>query len=611
MRNHMTFLLVVILCIYLAVHFGVARYVVGPSFEQLEIDEAQRNMNRVIATLEREVQLLDRLGFDWSAWDEAYQYMVDRNEAFANANLIDETFHHNKLNLLYFIDPQGVVVWGRYEDMNKNRIESSVFPQGNWPNNHRLLKHRDIRTGIKGLILDGDRILMVSSRQIIRSNNSGPSRGVLVMGRILDRAALLQMSEQTHVAIEAWSLKGDAYPNKDDLIKALDQKPIFVKHSSERELHVFAIHNTITGKSGVLIRIAMTRDITERAEQAMRLGLISVLLTGIVLVVGMFIWLRNSVVSPLVSLADEVHKNQKSVDPTLKLLHRKDEIGELARAYAKILHELSEEQTHLAERSYVIGKNEVISGLMHNIRNGLHPVAAFSDLMLQDTREAPLEDLEAAIRELEAGNADAQRQKALEEFLVFSLKEMIRMHYDFRESLGKVIDQTKKVIQIASTYKQNMEEPTQEALTFARLIADARKALPPWESERTTIRLHPSVPGAPEFHSNRIQLQKVLTNLLLFAPIPAPESGDIEIRLGIADSPETHVCLEIIHSRISLTPDELERMFERGYTGFRSVPDQGLHWCANTVNALGGRIKVQQAYGSTVFQLTIPRNQGN
>ena len=56
--------------LYTAVGFAFNRFLILPSFRQLEIDEARKDMRRCLAALESHITQISSLCYDWSAWDD-------------------------------------------------------------------------------------------------------------------------------------------------------------------------------------------------------------------------------------------------------------------------------------------------------------------------------------------------------------------------------------------------------------------------------------------------------------------------------------------------------------------------------------------------------------
>jgi sensor domain CHASE-containing protein len=73
---------------------------------------ARDNAVRVKAALSAEVDNVVQKGGDWSMWDDAYQFVQDRNEAFATSNLQPLAFQTLDFQYFVFVDSRKRIVFG-------------------------------------------------------------------------------------------------------------------------------------------------------------------------------------------------------------------------------------------------------------------------------------------------------------------------------------------------------------------------------------------------------------------------------------------------------------------------------------------------------------------
>jgi len=70
--------------------FFVQRFVVYPSFLELEEHEAGQNLQRIFHAIDRENYHLERICRDWATWDDTYDFITTRSEIYKTSNLYDE-----------------------------------------------------------------------------------------------------------------------------------------------------------------------------------------------------------------------------------------------------------------------------------------------------------------------------------------------------------------------------------------------------------------------------------------------------------------------------------------------------------------------------------------
>ena len=100
-------------------------------------------------------------------------------------------------------------------------------------------------------------------------------------------------------------------------------------------------------------------------------------------------------------------------------------------------------------------------------------------------------------------------------------------------------------------------------------------------------------------------IEQVLSNALKYTPA----GGTISIRL------EEPMCLVIADTGIGIAPEDLPRVFERGFTGYNGRRDQkasgiGLYLCRRILNKLGHGISIDSAPGvGTTVRLELQRRK--
>jgi sensor domain CHASE-containing protein len=172
------------------------------SFARLEEQDARRNVDRVQSVLSDSLQTLNGTLGDWSGWDDTYAFVEDGNEAYIKSNFVDSTFTNLQVNLMLFIRPSGEIVYGKAVDLETG--QEAPVPQGiqaHLTADSLLLHHPDTASSITGIILLPKGPMLVASRPIVTSNDEGPIRGTMIMGRYLDAAEVESLGQMTHLSL--------------------------------------------------------------------------------------------------------------------------------------------------------------------------------------------------------------------------------------------------------------------------------------------------------------------------------------------------------------------------------------------------------------------------
>ena len=185
--------------------------VLAPQFLEYERREAQLNISRIVDLLQSDIDQLDQTVFDWASWDDAYAFVVDRNEEFIQSNLIIDTFKTVDINAMFFFDLEGKTVWGRVIDLeSEGSMELPELPDDGLPRGHPLLVHEEGRGPVKGLMQSALGPMLLAARPVLTSEDTGPPRGTMVMGRFLDAGRIESLQERLHIPVRMWGVADPA-----------------------------------------------------------------------------------------------------------------------------------------------------------------------------------------------------------------------------------------------------------------------------------------------------------------------------------------------------------------------------------------------------------------
>lgn len=343
--------------------FLIQRFIIFPSFLELEYREAGENLKRVFHAIDREIVHLNRLCGDWAVWDDAYAFMTEQTDDFVASNLNPETLAADSLNLLAFCTPDGAVVWSYAADLaNKKQLSFQFLAAGAIPPGHPLLAVRSAETSGKEAsgVLDTEwGPLLFATREILNSDGSGPGNGFLIMGRFLDAATQETLKEQTRIPFEIVY----PFPRESADCGPLDR----VGTTQTSKLDYFALKNgeylktcaAYQGASGAPIfgvRYLFPREITRKGIASMGYAAALVIFSGGVILIILNAMLQHVILRPVQRLTEHAAQLEQEGDYSVRLnLTRRDEIGRLASSFDAMVQTISDrtEQLQLANEQLI------------------------------------------------------------------------------------------------------------------------------------------------------------------------------------------------------------------------------------------------------------------
>ena len=349
--------------------------------------------------------------------------------------------------------------------------------------------------------------------------------------------------------------------------------------------------------------ITEPRSIVARGEAAMRTATASTAWLALAIMALLLLVLNRLVVVPLHGLTAHVARVGAADDLDARLnLRRGDEIGVLARSFDLMTDRLADARRSLLERSFDAGKAELASGVLHNVGNVITPLVVRLVDLQERVRRAPAGDVRTAVDELVASGGDGDRARDLRRFVELAGVDLAKLTTEVGGELEAITRQVGHVQRILGEQERySRSAPVVEPLRFDELLDEGVRMLAPSMQRGMSVDVDPSVAALEPIRAPRLAIQQVIGNLLINAAeaISARGAGPGRVRVHAERREEGGRAL--VHLRfeddgIGLDGDELARVFERGFsTKARSGSGLGLHWCAVTVQALGGNMRIESA----------------
>jgi len=606
--------------------YGIVGYVIQsrilfPSFAQLEREEATEDLQRCVRAIEREIQQLGTSAGDYGAWDDTAQFIADQNVKYAEANLTATSLKGLGINLLCICSLQGKVVGSRTLDLNtQESIDIPGFPKDSFPETHALLRLKEPKDAVGGIAMTGKGPMLVASQPVSNNEREGPIRGAVIIGKLLDSDVIANLREQTQVQFEILPVPPAQPPAKLEPAAAGDIHTARVEIDDRRTdvLHVTTALSDLAGTPCLQIKAAIPREITAKGATAMRFANYSIVAVGLLVLFALLASLQWSVLGPMSRLTHHVVRVGKTDDLTTRLsMSTKDEIGILATEFDRMVERLAETRRRVVEQSYESGLAEMASGTLHNVRNALTPVLVEIDMLREELAKVPVDQLNMARQQLGEGSVSESRRQELNRFLDLASGRLVTVTQETYLKLDDVAVRAKQIEQFLSEQEvSSRADRPLEWVSVDELTREAASLLPGELRERVTIEMGSGVAATGAFKTHRVCLLQVFGNLLTNAAEAIGSVGKDRGTVTVDACAEDEGGTAMIHLRVrddgvGIAEQDLNRVFERGFTTKSgSARGMGLHWCANSVAAMNGRMYAESdgtGQGACMHVL-LPRN---
>ncbi|MBD1827920.1 PAS domain S-box protein [Microcoleus vaginatus GB1-A2] len=355
---------------------------------------------------------------DWSAWNDTYNFIQNRNSEFIDSNLIPEGLVNLRVNIAVFVNTSGTIVYGTGFDSEKLKL--TPVPEAlkrRISLSDPLLQHPNPKSSLAGIMLLPSGPILITSRPILTTKSTGPIRGTLVFGRNLDAASIAKVSKITRLPLIVHSVNEPGLPA--DFQKAREKlsekKPILVRPLSEKSIAGYALIRDIYNQPALLLRVDIPREIYRQGQISLLYLLVSVALAGVGFVGCTLLLLERLVLSRLSGLAKAVNRVSSSQDLSVRLpVTGEDELSDLAHTINGMLSALaSAESEQLEEKARYQAVVE----------------QATDCIFLWDAQTKRLLEANTAFRNLLDYNLDAISQLTIYDIIAYS-KDLIDSNID-------------------------------------------------------------------------------------------------------------------------------------------------------------------------------------
>ena len=294
------------------------------------------------------------------------------------------------------------------------------------------------------------------------------------------------------------------------------------------------------------------------------------------------------------------------VDPTRAQRFREHAISAVAKArFVKNLmdttHELKRTQEQLVEAAHQAGMAEIAINVIHNVGNSLNSVKTSGEILhdyLDDPRAVKILDGVATLLKNQSHDLPAffradPRGKALPDGLAAISTKIKELHDKVRNEIDLLlrgVAQANNILKIQNDYVTVPQ--LRDEFDLNALISGVLKDLEPTFQDKD-IQIQTSLGNLPFVSLQKNKLSKVLCHLFANA-LDAMSDSVLDCRkLTISTNLERgFILVEVSDLGRGIPSENVDRIFHSGFSTKKDGSGFGLHFCANAMTEMGGRIRV-------------------
>ncbi|HUI57884.1 MAG TPA: ATP-binding protein [Bryobacteraceae bacterium] len=572
--------LLLIFTVAVAAAVGLVELVVSSRTREAFEGVEARRVDAIVAQFDREfkrrgaeiVRIVEGIAASAAARDIAIgpdpSLYVDQAGAIAGTHALD---------LLELVAGDGTIVSSAEWPARFGYKEDWLTAEPDWKSRGAFLKREEVPEGVTlalvavGTAVYGDRKLYIAGgqkldREFISSLVLPEGMRVLLYRNLNPQFAPSELIDAAGPAERAALLR----PLIEQVESGRRQAIQTVGSGATAEtFHALPLTGYENNMLGVLLIGSARRDLVE-LEAAMLRTAIFVASTGILMGIVMSWWATARITRPVQRLAESAGSVAAGNWGTTVEAATTDEIGQLARAFNRMTHELVDQRERLVQAERVAAWRELARRLAHELKNPLFPLQITVENM-QRARESYPDQFDEVFRE---GTATLLAELA-------NLKQIIARFSDFAK----------------------MPAPEMQAVNLTGLAGETLKL---FEAQLAQARISLVTQLDPQLRpvaADPEQMTGVLRNLILNAIDAMPQGGTLTVRTAALGNSAR---LEVSDTGQGLTPEECERLFTPYYTTKTHGTGLGLAIVQSVVSDHKGRISVLSEKGKgTTFRIDL------
>jgi two-component system NtrC family sensor kinase len=261
---------------------------------------------------------------------------------------------------------------------------------------------------------------------------------------------------------------------------------------------------------------------------------------------------------------------------------------------------------------------EIATEVLHNVGNAINSVNVTAELIGEKVRQSRVDGLAKAVTLLRENQpnlatfmqSDPRGPKLIDYLVKLSdaaSQERQQLMSDV-QNLSREMGHIREIIDTQQAYAGGPSFRQEEDL--AAVIDDVlRMQAGILSSAKVKVqREYGPLPGVP---MSKVKLMQVLMNLVKNAAESIAQLGAPDRRIVIrARSEGDFLKLEVIDNGAGIEPETLKRLFNHGFTTKAKGHGFGLHYCANAIAEMGGKIEARSdgPGKGAAFIIRLPRS---
>ena len=579
---------------FAAIAFAIS-LLISLQFATIERQDIAENVFRANAKLENLKSNIEKQTRDWALWTDTYNYIDNANQKYLDVNVHStEALAYGVQGIGYFRfdkTPRAVVY---YDSRDGHLIPGMVRFLRTLGQSDAVIARAKGNSRYAFFAKAGSHIMAVAAVKVTRSDGSGTPAGYILMANEVNPAAL---SEALQVSAK---------------IEPPFSGPTGTQFAPDNTIHFAIGMPGLDGSPVAVVTYSKDRAIIQAGHRLQLTMIAGVALLLVMLLAALTFAINRSMVAPLHTLKRHVDTIGQTGD-LVEMAHdgRRDEIGDLAQGFNTMIAQLRDLRDRMEAQSFQIGKNQSAIGSLHNVNNGLCPIKTLLSLLPEDLAFPAKDFVQRALAELAAPTITTARRQQLTAFVTAAIERIIEQLAEAQIKAAEANRAINLVVDTITAQRASTIAAGDTSPCDLTAVVRSSLAIATYNGKGFAIEVDYADDHRRLVHGDRVLIAQVVGNVLTNAVEAIAASGRTPGRIRITGSSRMAdnrpiECITITDNGDGFDPAKAEDLFKQGYsTRHDKQGGLGLHWCANTINAMGGSLTITSQGPGTGATTTI------
>lgn len=245
----------------------VINFLINQEYEKLEKDQLIQRFNNLSLLLNMDIDNFSTTARDYAIWDDAHQFIKDRNSEFIESNFTAFSLSSLKINLIYIYSFNNQVAYSLYYDYYNSKEKN--FPKEilNYLNTAtEQIKNSGRYQSRAGLVKLSDGVMFLAASSIGDSLKSEPISGALFFGRNIDSHLTEEYSRLVGYKVELTPFDSEDLDIEYMAAKNSLQESnnYFIKNKGR--LYLYGLMYDLNNEPALIVKIESSSDFISKSQ---------------------------------------------------------------------------------------------------------------------------------------------------------------------------------------------------------------------------------------------------------------------------------------------------------------------------------------------------------